>query len=626
MSTSGRADSTSQSQPLHHFSPIRTISISPIQLVDHTKPVSEDDHRDEIEPESENEAQENEISDSPLSPKITRVSLHLRGEINRLKWARYQQERVDPSLHRRKRSQATTSSELEEPPASPGPESSPHPSADKDNHDEEEEGSGTRGESAFSRRRRYAQERAHDLLHRHHDGHEPSHSASPRPPHVDNKDKDSAIDILYENQRGIFLFGLPFFSSRSLLQFDSPAWVDAHFKPSATDIRNAEVPDPSWTWAWRTWYVDMSRDVDEEGWEYSFWFQRRTVWHGNHPWYGSFVRRRRWLRKRVRSHRQAATAEKAHAMAPDYFTIHTKGVMAVSPGSESVEAMSPGHRSSVPPTSAAWGAKDWHTELQEEFAEIKDIPTLMKALRKATIDREKIVYVTQFLDQCGDELYYLADQMPEIMELFVFQNSGRQLLSILMHRFKDASEHREEHKERGEKEDEEEQKYIDNLLKAIDAADEACKRLEYWSDMRDIVKKGETLHPTDHRKEWGHEWQEVDTSEPGTSFEGESGNGRRVDKGKGKSKETSNGDESVPPGQVLRRKSMDDVWPNSGDRERLEEEKDDSPSGEKEINEEKFKTPPERPTLSPLKIGNWSSDNEEKGVTKKDKLRKKDTS
>jgi hypothetical protein len=263
--------------------------------------------------------------------------------------------------------------------------------------------------------------------------------------------------------------------------------------------------------------------------------------------------------------------------------------------------------------------------LQEEFAEIKDIPTLMKALRKASIDREKIVYVTQFLDQCGDELYYLADQMPEIMELFVFQNSGRQLLNILMHRFEEASEHREEHKERGEEEDEEEQKYIDNLLNAIDAADDACKRLEYWSDMRDVEKKGEMLHGTDHCKEWGHEWQGVHTSGPATSSEGspaenagEVGNNRRVDKGKGKSKATSNGDESVPPGQVLGRRSMHDVSPNSGEREGLEQEKDDSPSGEKEINEEVYKTPPERPTIPPLIIGNLSPDNEEKGVTKKE--------
>jgi hypothetical protein len=298
-----------------------------------------------------------------------------------------------------------------------------------------------------------------------------------------------------------------------------------------------------------------------------------------------------------------------------------------------MDVVSPGHRSSVPPTSAAWGAKDWHTELQEEFAEIKDIPTLMKALRKASIDREKIVYVTQFLDQCGDELYCLADQMQEIMELFVFQNSGRQLLSILMHRFEEAREHREEHKERGEEEDEEELKYIDNLLKVIDAADEACKRLEYWSDMREVVKKGEMLHATDHCKEWGHEWQGVHTSGLATSSEGspaekagEIGNNRRVDKGKGKSKATSNGDESVPPGQVLRRRSMHDVWPNRGEREGPEQEKDYSPSAVKEINEERYKTPPNRPTLPPLITGNLSPDNEEKGVTKKDKLRKRDAS
>jgi hypothetical protein len=39
--------------------------------------------------------------------------------------------------------------------------------------------------------------------------------------------------------------------------------------------------------------------VDEEGWEYSFFF-RGFVWHGTSPWFHSFVRRRRWIRLRRR--------------------------------------------------------------------------------------------------------------------------------------------------------------------------------------------------------------------------------------------------------------------------------------------------------------------------------------
>src|ERR1700753_615986 len=94
----------------------------------------------------------------------------------------------------------------------------------------------------------------------HLEDHEPS---SPPEPSRENTPQ-SAIDILYENQRGTFLCGLPFFSSASLLNFDPPPWVTETHAPSAVDITNAQVPDPSWEWDWKTWYVDMSRDVDEE--------------------------------------------------------------------------------------------------------------------------------------------------------------------------------------------------------------------------------------------------------------------------------------------------------------------------------------------------------------------------
>src|SRR5262245_8713205 len=99
MSNTGRVDSTAQSQTLHPVSPTLTVSVASIQLVDHTQPASEDNHPGEVDPDTENDALKNEISNSPLSPKLTRVSLHLREEINRRKWARYQQDRAEPSLH-----------------------------------------------------------------------------------------------------------------------------------------------------------------------------------------------------------------------------------------------------------------------------------------------------------------------------------------------------------------------------------------------------------------------------------------------------------------------------------------------------------------------------------------------
>lgn len=105
--------------------------------------------------------------------------------------------------------------------------------------------------------------------------------------------KYAAIDVLYENQRGAWLCGLPLFSSASLLNFDPPAWRNGLGQASPVSVVDAQTPDPSWRWAWPTWYVDMSADVDEEGWQYSFMFRQKTSWHGSHPWFHSFVRRRR---------------------------------------------------------------------------------------------------------------------------------------------------------------------------------------------------------------------------------------------------------------------------------------------------------------------------------------------
>ena len=323
------------------------------------------------------------------------------------------------------------------------------------------------------------------------------------------KTVDSHVDILYENQRGFFFAGIPRFSSNSLLNFDPSAWLDGRFKPSAVNITNAQVPDPSWEWDWRCWYVDMSGDVDEEGWEYSFWFGKSAAWHGTHPWFHSFVRRRRWLRKR--SKRKGFKAkEEAHALTSDYFTIHSK----VRPAGEDVESLTTQEKRPQYSlqTSTAWGAKSW--EDQAELAEVNNVPDLLRGLRTAAIDREKIVLVRQFLDQGGQELHYLAENMEHIMKLLVFQNSRRQLLSILMHEFEAAEKHRDEHEDREEEESDEEKRHIDNLLKAVEAADDQCKLLEYWSDVRDMARDGEILRASEHKHGWDHGWQGLDTSGP----------------------------------------------------------------------------------------------------------------
>ena len=100
------------------------------------------------------------------------------------------------------------------------------------------------------------------------------------------------------------------------------------------------------------------------------------------------------------------------------------------------------------------------------------------------------------------------------MSMLIFQNSRRQLLASLMRTFDAAKGHREEHKEKGEPENEAEQAMINNLLKAIEAADSECKKLEYWSDIRRLAVEGVAGQATDASYGWDHAWEGLDNSGP----------------------------------------------------------------------------------------------------------------
>ncbi|KAI9789111.1 MAG: hypothetical protein M1816_006361 [Peltula sp. TS41687] len=305
------------------------------------------------------------------------------------------------------------------------------------------------------------------------------------------------LDILYENQRGAFFCGLPLYSRNSLLNLDPAPWTNAAFKDSPVDIMTAQPPDPSWDWAWRSWYVDMSADVDEEGWEYSFSFARYFSWHGTHPWFHSFVRRRRWLRKRVKRPQKE------------------EGDNDGGPGSQNTGDNSNGSQRRG--SSTLWTkskSRLSHIGTDVDIQEIRDFDSLMAALRSGRIDREKIEAVSVFLDQAGQDLSLLADHMPEIMSLFVFQASRRQLVARLQRTFDAASEnmkHRSEHEDYSN--DAEKRRY-ESLLRAVKAADEEVKGLEYWSDVKEMVQEGETAGGVDTAQGWGPGWQGIDASGP----------------------------------------------------------------------------------------------------------------
>ncbi|KAJ1861536.1 hypothetical protein LPJ73_000997 [Coemansia sp. RSA 2703] len=80
---------------------------------------------------------------------------------------------------------------------------------------------------------------------------------------------------------------------------DPPPWCDQTMKLTLPNVHSFQLPDPSWEWVSPRWLIDMTQDVDEDGWQYASKFSNSS-WHGRHSAAKSFVRRRRWLRLRRR--------------------------------------------------------------------------------------------------------------------------------------------------------------------------------------------------------------------------------------------------------------------------------------------------------------------------------------
>ncbi|CAG7990066.1 unnamed protein product [Penicillium olsonii] len=271
----------------------------------------------------------------------------------------------------------------------------------------------------------------------------------------------SEMDILYENQRGSFIFGVPRYSHSSLLNFDPAAWMTQDRRASAVNITNAQLPDPSWEWAWKAWYVDMSGDTDEQGWQYSFSFSSSS-WHGTQPWFHSFVRRRRWVRLRTkvpdRRLRGRSDFERSHMLNEDYFTIHSPKVRSREQSVAGLSRVESGFLNRASMT----------VDEEPHVDEIGNIPSLMHALKLASIDRERIDALKKFVEEGGDELYYLTDKIPEIMPTFLFQTSRWQFITYLYGVVRELSKTPAD----SDKDADAVQRKQDNLTRAA----EACKR------------------------------------------------------------------------------------------------------------------------------------------------------
>lgn len=186
-------------------------------------------------------------------------------------------------------------------------------------------------------------------------------------------------------------------------------------------------------------------------------------------------------------------------------------------------------------------------EENEMMEDIENVEQLLAVLRECRIDREKIEAVNNYLEHVEDNLEGLAGAMHDIMSMFIFQASRRAMLARLTEVYEKTVEERER-KEKEEKEEkgkgkstddkatpptdgamsspgsppplspeelqEKQSRREENLHQAVKRADEEVRRLEYWSDVKEMVIEGESKDAVSTKKGWDPSWQGVDNSGP----------------------------------------------------------------------------------------------------------------
>ncbi|KAI0873170.1 hypothetical protein GGS24DRAFT_405824 [Hypoxylon argillaceum] len=328
------------------------------------------------------------------------------------------------------------------------------------------------------------------------------------------EEPETEIDILYENQRGGFLCGIPLFSSAALGNLDPPAWTNFAHNPSPTNTQTAQVPDPSWQWAWPEWRINHDDQIqaDGDGWEYSFMFSTKFSWH-RPSWYNSFVRRRAWIRRRIKISIGYQTTDE-HAMNPAYFTVSARQ-REPSPftTSSEVERGSIDRQSRGSRGGSRLSRERSRGDMDSSVVplEVRTTEDLMTILRQSRIDRERLEAVENYINNCTDDLLHLQNYMHEIMSMFVFQTSRKTLLARLTQLHDDVVGENAATGSASKGKSAITTAKDGNLAEAIKHADEEVRRLEYWSDIKGMAENGEAVCAVD-QKQWDSGWKGLDKS------------------------------------------------------------------------------------------------------------------
>ncbi|KAF9180920.1 hypothetical protein BGZ50_005831 [Haplosporangium sp. Z 11] len=238
---------------------------------------------------------------------------------------------------------------------------------------------------------------------------------------------DFVYDFLYQHQRGAFFLGTPRFSSKSLLPVDPDEWTNEHFETSAMDTSNYGLPDPGWEWVHKSWLVDMTGDVDEDGWEYAMTFHG-SPWHGNYEVFRSFARRRRWLRLRKRKNKSLGKPgplpERTY---PE--SIHSATWAKLDKSPSLPDHTSPFPHDERPPKHASDKSGPSGLSMPPSHPEPVD---LYKVLKKACSDREKLAYTAQYVVRHPGNLEDLETHIDRYLNLLDYEASRREFLSLLV--------------------------------------------------------------------------------------------------------------------------------------------------------------------------------------------------
>ncbi|KAF9122020.1 Cytoplasmic and mitochondrial histidine tRNA synthetase [Mortierella sp. 14UC] len=237
---------------------------------------------------------------------------------------------------------------------------------------------------------------------------------------------DFVYDFLYQHQRGAFFLGTPKFSSKSLLPVDPDEWTDQTFQTSAMDTSDYELPDPNWEWVYKSWLVDMTGDVDEDGWEYAMTFHG-SPWHGNYEIFRSFARRRRWLRLRKRKGKAlgkpGALPERTYP--PSVPSISQSQLDATIALQQDASPYSTVDRKTGKSISTGAGS------LSLPFPSAKRVD-LYQSLKKSHSDREKLAHVAQYVVRYPGDFDDMEKRMDKYLNLFDYETSRREFISMLM--------------------------------------------------------------------------------------------------------------------------------------------------------------------------------------------------